>query len=241
MEHNEQSIEQRLELGDPNLFGATQKYYGQWLPQMAKLVLKDQEDIFKNYVSNTKNEVDRFLVLLSPEKFAVITLRLILKHVLLKISKYKNSKTEQGIMDSENDIYELNIKDLTVELSRSITKEIVYEFECENFQKKLEEREFSKNQITTQMEAFKKKFIEENTKSDLQLNAKYEDMIPYEIKMKLSSIMLNYGSPRSNGSDGSDEGRSPRRADQPEAFYQGAQPQKQAIGPQQVHFGLQRV
>jgi hypothetical protein len=187
---NQEQIDNLLELGDPENFGVIKKYITEWLPTLAGLIQEDQNDYLSkmNDTSIQKLEVHKqYLLMISPEKLALLTIREIMSHIFKNIYQYQNNRYP------DQDIFNIKISSLKRDLATLISKEILFESETKNFKLEMERRGYSKSLVSHLKSTFEENLKHHMYKGNQNFLSGFSDNRSQAKKIKVAEVLINYG------------------------------------------------
>lgn len=169
------------------------KYFLDWIPQLARLIYRDQKAFLEGEAGLEAHK--QYMILLSPEKFAMLTIRQIFYQIFNKVSAYKNSQGRSELLGKDDDIFEISIKDLTLDLVELISKQVFFQIELNFFKEKIAKKNYSKTLYKNQMENFILKLTEEVSKSNRNFSSQINTIFPRPMLVKVAGSLISYGGP----------------------------------------------
>jgi uncharacterized protein YnzC (UPF0291/DUF896 family) len=186
-----------LEVGKPEVFDFFSIYLKQWIPDLAKIIFKEQSE----FAENMKNEryenisdYDQYMCYLPPERMAFCVLKEVLGCIIEKLNMLNRSSNDTGdSFDSHKDsLFTIPISKLVEKVADAVSFEIQYDYEIQNFVNNLKEKNHPpklRNQIINKFKNELKNHFSNLQKSDFK---NVDQIIPQDIKSKLAKSLLFY-------------------------------------------------
>ena len=164
---------------------------------MTNEIYLEQKSFGDNISTKEFSSIDtykQYLILLPPERIALITIREILKAIFNRVIIYNKMKNENKptFIDSNENVYNLNIRKLIENLATEFSKEIYYEYELKTFKEKVEKSKYSTQYKTQLIKKFSEYLKDELKKNRKDFLNGFNEIIPHSMKMKIAGILVYF-------------------------------------------------